>query len=211
MKASFRVAIVFNAARASMMNGSQRTPAKTRIPGPAPPSGSSTRKETDPPHAWCRCPAARATGRPARGRSRRRRSRGRAPSPAGTNGPDRRPRCGGAAVAAGSGRSARRRTGRTAAANGSVFITSTSVPAARGLGNAYTSVMSAIGSARARGPEMWSDMRRPRLGRGLIGGLASSGCSAGCWRISAACGWSSTCWNAAFTRCAFRISLTVPP
>ena len=38
VKASFRVAIVARAARASMMNGSHRTPAKTRIPVPAPPS-----------------------------------------------------------------------------------------------------------------------------------------------------------------------------
>ena len=42
----------------------------------------------------------------------------------------------------------------TAGANGSVFITSTRCPGRSGLGNAYTSVMSAIGSASARGPEM---------------------------------------------------------
>ena len=39
-------------------------------------------------------------------------------------------------------------------ANGRVFITSTRWPGRSGLGNAYTSVMSAIGSANARGPEM---------------------------------------------------------
>ena len=36
VKASFRVAIVARAARASMMNGSHRTPAKTRMPRAAP-------------------------------------------------------------------------------------------------------------------------------------------------------------------------------
>ena len=46
---------------------------------------------------------------------------------------------------------------------GRVFRTSTSQPGRSGLGNAYTSVMSAIGSARARGPEMWSDMTVARL------------------------------------------------
>ena len=49
VKASFRVAIVARAARASMMNGSHRTPAKTRMPRPAPPSSSLTRKETCSP------------------------------------------------------------------------------------------------------------------------------------------------------------------
>src|SRR5215211_2947919 len=49
-------------------------------------------------------------------------------------------------------------------ANGSVFMTSTRRPGRSGLGKAYTSVMSAMGSASARGPEMWSDM-------GLVGGL----------------------------------------
>ena len=39
-------------------------------------------------------------------------------------------------------------------ANGSVFSTRTSRPGCSGLGNAYRSVMSAIGSAAARGPEM---------------------------------------------------------
>ena len=66
-------------------------------------------------------------------------------------------------------------------------------------------LMSAIGSASARGPEMWSDMKRQSAAS------SSSGCSAGCWSASAASGWSSTRWNAAFTRCALRISFTVPP
>ena len=49
VKASFRVAIVANAARASMMNGSQRVPAKTRMPCPEPPCSSLTRKVTCSP------------------------------------------------------------------------------------------------------------------------------------------------------------------
>src|SRR4051795_9991485 len=60
----------------------------------------------------------------------------------------------------------------SAGAKGSVFITSTRCPGRSGLGNAKTSVMSAIGSARARGPEMWSDIGV--LGPGsldLVGGL----------------------------------------
>ena len=40
VNASFPVAIVFSAAGASMMNGSQRGPAKTRTPCPEPPSSS---------------------------------------------------------------------------------------------------------------------------------------------------------------------------
>src|SRR3954466_5031561 len=43
-------------------------------------------------------------------------------------------------------------------------MTSTRRSARSGLGKAYTSVMSAIGSARARGPEMWSDIA-PLSGR----------------------------------------------
>jgi hypothetical protein len=39
-------------------------------------------------------------------------------------------------------------------ANGSVFSTSTNRPGCSGLGNAYRSVMSAAGSAIARGPEI---------------------------------------------------------
>ena len=39
-------------------------------------------------------------------------------------------------------------------ANGNVFSTSTRRPGCSGLGKAYRSVMSAIGSAMARGPEM---------------------------------------------------------
>src|SRR5215218_8647228 len=50
-------------------------------------------------------------------------------------------------------------------ANGSVFMTSTRRPGRSGLGKAYTSVMSAMGSDSARGPEMWSDMG---LVRGLV-------------------------------------------
>src|SRR5215218_6952287 len=43
-------------------------------------------------------------------------------------------------------------------------MTSTSRSGRSGLGKAYTSVMSAMGSDSARGPEMWSDI-------GLVGGL----------------------------------------
>src|SRR3954468_18045058 len=43
-------------------------------------------------------------------------------------------------------------------------MTSTRWPGRSGLGKAYTSVMSAMGSDSARGPEMWSDI-------GLVGGL----------------------------------------
>src|SRR5215211_3044153 len=43
-------------------------------------------------------------------------------------------------------------------ANGSVLRTRTRCPCRSGLGKAYRSVMSAIGSATARGPEMWCDM-----------------------------------------------------
>src|SRR5215218_2484560 len=43
-------------------------------------------------------------------------------------------------------------------ANGSVLRTRTRHPCRSGLGKAYRSVMSAIGSATARGPEMWCDM-----------------------------------------------------
>src|SRR5215208_1922174 len=43
-------------------------------------------------------------------------------------------------------------------ANGSVLSTRTRHPCRSGLGKAYRSVMSAIGSATARGPEMWCDM-----------------------------------------------------
>src|SRR5207248_4247078 len=60
-------------------------------------------------------------------------------------------------------------------ANGNVFSTSTSESGRSGLGNAYRSVMSAIGSATARGPETWWDIacpRRPVLARaGLVGSL----------------------------------------
>ena len=56
VKASFRVAIVASAARASMMNGSHRTPAKTRMPRPAPPCSSLTRKETCSPSGVTQVP-----------------------------------------------------------------------------------------------------------------------------------------------------------
>src|SRR5947209_19963083 len=63
----------------------------------------------------------------------------------------------------------------SAGANGSVFSTSTSESGRSGLGNAYRSVMSAIGSATARGPERWWDIACPRrlvLARaGLVGSL----------------------------------------
>ena len=49
VNASSWVASVFKAARASMMNGSHRVPAKTRMPAPEPPCGSFTRNETDSP------------------------------------------------------------------------------------------------------------------------------------------------------------------
>ena len=49
MNASLPVAIVFSAAGASMMNGSQRGPAKTRTPCAEPPSSSFTRNETVSP------------------------------------------------------------------------------------------------------------------------------------------------------------------
>src|SRR5215212_8845867 len=42
-------------------------------------------------------------------------------------------------------------------ANGNVLRTRTRHPGRSGLGKAYRSVMSAIGSATARGPEMWCD------------------------------------------------------
>src|SRR3954451_4958881 len=50
-------------------------------------------------------------------------------------------------------------------------MTSTRQPGRSGLGNAYTSVMSAIGSARARGPEMWSDMAAFAPGGRSVPGL----------------------------------------
>src|SRR3954463_11405511 len=59
-------------------------------------------------------------------------------------------------------------------AKGSVFITSTSCPGRSGLGNAYTSVMSATGSASARGPEMWSDIERSSQRAGVADGAAES-------------------------------------
>src|SRR4051812_33941273 len=43
-------------------------------------------------------------------------------------------------------------------ANGSVLRTRTRHPCRSGLGKAYRSVMSAIGSAAARGPGMWCDL-----------------------------------------------------
>ena len=70
--------------------------------------------------------------------------------------------------------------------------------------------MSAIGSARARGPEMWSDMTVLCPSARLVAGLVQQRLQRRMLEASAACGWSSTCWKAAFTRCAFRISLTVP-
>ena len=81
VKASLRVAIVARAARASMMNGSHRTPAKTRMPRPAPPSSSLTRKETLFPAGCHAAPVllvvrlARRPG-PTRAPGYRRRSRG---------------------------------------------------------------------------------------------------------------------------------------
>ena len=49
VNASLPVAIVFNAAGASMMNGSQRGPAKTRTPLADPPRSSFTRTDTVSP------------------------------------------------------------------------------------------------------------------------------------------------------------------
>ena len=63
------------------------------------------------------------------------------------------------AGATGSGRRARPRTASAAARTAGCSARARDAPGRSGLGNAYTSVMSAIGSARARGPEMWSDMR----------------------------------------------------
>src|SRR6476646_623466 len=67
-------------------------------------------------------------------------------------------------------------------ANGRVFMTSTSRPGRCGLGKAYTSVMSAMGSASARGPEMWSDMHGlPRLGCRLVRGHVEQ--RSQCWML----------------------------
>ena len=54
------VAIVFSVAGASMMNGSQRVPAKTRTPSPEPPSGSFTRNETVSPAGVVQVPSCSA-------------------------------------------------------------------------------------------------------------------------------------------------------
>src|SRR3954452_2476679 len=58
-------------------------------------------------------------------------------------------------------------------ANGSVFRTRARYPCRSGLGKAYRSVMSAIGSATARGPEMWCDtaVSPGRSGVAELGGL----------------------------------------
>src|SRR3954452_14701139 len=169
VKASFRVAIVANAARASMMNGSHRTPAKTRRPLPAPPFSSLTRKETSAPSGATQRPCCSwppATCATCSGVSKTQSST--SSSAAGTNVQP---------PAAVSGRS-RKRYSRPAeksaegAAIGRVLSTRVRCPGVSGLGNAKTSVMSAIGSARATGPEMWSDIGV--LGTGsvdLVGGL----------------------------------------
>ena len=57
MKASLPVAIVFSAAGASMMNGSQRGPANTRTPCAEPPCSSSTLKASVSPAAVVHVPS----------------------------------------------------------------------------------------------------------------------------------------------------------
>ena len=59
MNASCPVAIVFSAAGASMMNGSQRTPAKARTPCAEPPCSSSTTKATVSPLGVWHVPSCR--------------------------------------------------------------------------------------------------------------------------------------------------------
>ena len=159
VNASSWVASVVRAARASMMNGSHRVPAKTRMPSPAPPCGSFTRNETDSPVEDGAGAFLDGHGH-RRGPARRRHSRGRTPRRRGRTASLDRPPSGGS-----SGRSLKRYSSPSenrseGLAIGSVFTTSTRRSACSGLGNAYTSVMSAIGSARARGPEMWSDIGR---------------------------------------------------
>src|SRR5918995_1786091 len=56
-------------------------------------------------------------------------------------------------------------------ANGSVLRIRTRCPGRSGLGKAYRSVMSAVGSATARGPEMWCDTERRRDALGVRGFL----------------------------------------
>ena len=91
-------------------------------------------------------------------------------------------------------------------------MTSTRCPGRCGLGNAYTSVMSAIGSASARGPEMWSDMHHvARVGLRLVRGLVQQGRSAGCCRLLGGLGMVEDLLEGAFTALALRISFTVPP
>ena len=139
VKASFRVAIVARAARASMMNGSQRTPAKTRIAVPrAALLVVDAEGDRSPRAGSRRCPAARGpVARPARTCSgRRRRSRGRARRRPGRTATGRRRR------SAVSGRSRKRysspsenEVGRLGASAG-CSSTSTRRPGRSGLGNA---------------------------------------------------------------------------
>src|SRR6478735_3253783 len=173
LKASLRVAIVARAARASMMNGSQRTPAKTRIPGAVPPSSSLTRNETSSPAGVRQVPCCSWAGSPVTGSVTcscvpKTQSMTTSTCPGRNSHRESRP------VDGVTDRSRKRYTSppekrSDGLAIGNVFMTSTRRPGASGLGNAYTSVMSAIGSARARGPEMWSDIS------GLVAGLVDQG------------------------------------
>src|SRR5215212_691060 len=131
-----------------MMNGSQRGPAKTRTPAPDPPPSSPTPNETVSPAGIVQVPSC-SPPRPGEEKTQSKVNSS-APEVNGASSPG---------ALALSGRSRKRYVSPSdnrsdGFANGRVFITSTSRPGRSGLGNAYTSVMSAIGSARARGPEM---------------------------------------------------------
>lgn len=130
-------------------------PAKTRTPPASPPCGSFTRNGTDAPPEKVQTPSWR--GAPLGSGAEKAQSRTYSSS-VGTN-----CQSGTSGVGLLSGRTLKRYNSPSenrsdGLAMGSVLTTSTRRSDRSGLGKAYTSVMSAIGSARARGPEMWSDI-----------------------------------------------------
>ena len=150
VNANWWVASVFKAARASMMNGSHRRPAKTRMSAPEPPCGSFTRNETVPPVGEVQMPS--CTGTSAAGSGVEKTQSKTYSSSAGTN---RQPFP--FAVGRFSGRNLKRYRSPSenrseGLAIGSVFTTSTRRSGCSGLGNAYTSVMSAIGFGEGARP-----------------------------------------------------------
>ena len=195
VNASLPVAIVFSVAGASMMNGSQRGPAKTRTPSPASPLLAVRPRNSQSRRPGGARAVLLARPRPQWRRRSRRRDPRRRPAERG-----RVARSVAAELAEAEAVDERVEKRAPGGAKGRVFSTRTRWPGRSGLGKAYRSVMSAIGSAIARGPEMWWDMASCCRRTQASAASSNSGARAGCFSASAASGWSSTCWKAALTR-----------